>query len=88
MSYHFWLNDAQMARLQPYLPKFYGKPRVDDWRVSSGIILRCFRPGMQARRAGTGHSLVNAPWYISGSSIERIVSHVPIQHGTHRRLRR
>ena len=38
MSDLFWLNDAQMARLEPYLPKSHGKPRVDDRRVLSGII--------------------------------------------------
>lgn len=38
MSNLFWLTDAQMARLAPYFPKYYGKPRVDDRRVLSGII--------------------------------------------------
>ena len=36
MSDLFWLSDAQMARLEPYFPKSYGKPRVDDRRVLSG----------------------------------------------------
>jgi transposase len=39
MSNLFWLTDAQMARLQPFFPKSHGKPRVDDRRVLSGIIL-------------------------------------------------
>ena len=39
MSDLFWLSAAQMARLEPYFPKSYGKPRVDDRRVLSGIIL-------------------------------------------------
>ena len=38
MSDLFWLNDAQMTRLEPYFPKSHGKPRVDDRRVLSGII--------------------------------------------------
>ena len=38
MSDLFWLNDAQMARLNPYFSKSHGKPRVDDRRVLSGII--------------------------------------------------
>ena len=38
MSDLFWLSEAQMARLEPYLPKSHGKPRVDDRRVLSGII--------------------------------------------------
>ncbi|MEM8787908.1 MAG: IS5/IS1182 family transposase, partial [Pseudomonadota bacterium] len=27
MSDHFWLTDAQMARLEPFFPKSHGKPR-------------------------------------------------------------
>lgn len=38
LSDHFWLTDAQMARLKPFFPKSHGKPRVDDRRVLSGII--------------------------------------------------
>ena len=38
MSDLFWLTDAQMARLEPFLPKSHGKPRIDDRRVLSGII--------------------------------------------------
>jgi transposase len=38
MSDLYWLMDEQMVRLQPYFPKSHGRPRVDDWRVSSGII--------------------------------------------------
>ena len=37
MSNLFWLTDEQMTRLEPYLPKSHGKPRVGDWRVP-GII--------------------------------------------------
>ena len=35
----YWLNEEQMARLRPFFPKSHGKPRVDDRRVLSGIIL-------------------------------------------------
>lgn len=38
MSDLFRLNDAQMARREPYFLKSHGKPRVDDRRVLSGII--------------------------------------------------
>lgn len=38
MSNLFWLTEAQMARLQPFLPKSHGKPRVDDRRDLNGII--------------------------------------------------
>lgn len=44
MNNLFWLTEAQMARLEPFFPKSHGKPRVDDRRVLSGIILwRCWR---------------------------------------------
>ena len=39
MSNHFWLSEAQFARLQPLLPPdTRGVPRVDDRRVISGIV--------------------------------------------------
>ena len=38
MSNLYWLSDAQMERLKPFLPTSHGKPRVDDRRVLSGII--------------------------------------------------
>ena len=38
MSNLFWLSDAQMTRLAPFLLKSHGKPRADDRRVLSGII--------------------------------------------------
>jgi len=39
MSQLYWLRDEQTARMQPYLPKSHGKPRVDDRWVLSGIVL-------------------------------------------------
>lgn len=39
MSDLYWLTDEQMARLAPYFPKSHGRPRVDDRRGLSGIIL-------------------------------------------------
>ena len=39
MAKHFWLSEAQFARLRPLSPnKVRGMPRVDDRRVISGII--------------------------------------------------
>lgn len=38
MSKLFWLTDAQMGRVKPFLPESHGRPRVDDPRVLSGII--------------------------------------------------
>jgi transposase len=38
MSSLFLLTDEQMARLEPFVPKSHGKPRVDDRRVFSGMI--------------------------------------------------
>ena len=39
MSNLFWLSDEQMARLKPFFPKSPGKPRLDDKRALSVIIL-------------------------------------------------
>lgn len=50
-EHHFWLSDAQFARLQPLLPnKPRGVPRVDDRRVISGII-HVLRNGLMWRDA-------------------------------------
>ena len=38
MNNLFWLTEAQMARLQPFLPNSHGRARVDDRRVLTGII--------------------------------------------------
>lgn len=38
MSDPYWLTNEQIARLEPYFPKSYGKPRADDRRVLRGII--------------------------------------------------
>ena len=34
----FLLSEAQMERISPYFPLSHGVPRVDDWRVVSGIV--------------------------------------------------
>lgn len=34
----YWLSEAQIERLKPFLPKSHGKARVDDRHVLSGII--------------------------------------------------
>lgn len=34
----YWLTAEQMARLEPYVSRSHGKPRVDDRRVLSGIV--------------------------------------------------
>ena len=39
MSDLYWLTEEHMARLRPYFPKSHSKPRVDDRRVLSGIVL-------------------------------------------------
>ena len=50
-DHHFWLSDAQFARLQPLLPnKPRGVPRVDDRRVISGIV-HVIRNGLMWREA-------------------------------------
>lgn len=50
-AHHFWLSDAQFARLRPLLPnKPRGVPRVDDRKVISGII-HVIRGGLMWRDA-------------------------------------
>ena len=50
-DHHFWLTEAQFARLRPLLPnKPRGVPRVDDRRVISGII-HVIRHGLMWRDA-------------------------------------
>ncbi len=39
MSDLYWLTDEQMAKRSPFFSKSHGKPRVDDRRVLSRIIL-------------------------------------------------
>ena len=56
MSDLFWLSDAQMACLKPYLPKSHGKPRVDERRVLSGIIF-INRDGLRWRDAPKEYGL-------------------------------
>jgi transposase len=50
MSGQFWLTHEQVERLTPYFPKAGGKPRVNDWRVLSGI-LHVLRNGPRWRGA-------------------------------------
>lgn len=39
MAVFFWFSDEQWARIKPLLPHdTRGMPRVDDWRVLSGIV--------------------------------------------------
>ncbi len=35
MSDHYWLTEAQLARIQPYFPQPHGRIRVNDRRVIS-----------------------------------------------------
>lgn len=50
MSDHYWLSKIQLERIQPYFPRSYGRPRVDDRRVISGII-HVVRNGLRWRDA-------------------------------------
>ena len=52
----FWLTDAQMVRREHLFPKSQGKPRVDNGRVLSGIILiNC--NGLRWRGVPAAHDL-------------------------------
>lgn len=50
MSDQFWLNEEQLARIEPYFPLSHGIPRVDDRKVISGII-HVIRNGLRWRDA-------------------------------------
>ncbi len=50
MSDHFWLSEAQLARIKRYFPLPHGVPRVDDRKVISGII-HVIRNGLRWRDA-------------------------------------
>jgi putative transposase len=62
MSDLFLLSRAQMRRIEPFFPRSRGLPRVDDWRVVSGIIY-VIRDGLQwkdaPRRYGPHKTLYN-----------------------------
>lgn len=38
MTALFWLNAAQVGRLEPFFPKSHGTPWLDDRRILSGIV--------------------------------------------------
>ena len=48
------LSPAQMRRIAPYFPRSRGKPRVDDWRVISGIVY-VIRHGLMWKDAPLGY---------------------------------
>ena len=50
MSDQFWLTKTQLKRIEPFLPRARGVPRVDDRRVVGGII-HVIRNGLRWRDA-------------------------------------
>ena len=54
MSEPWLLSEAQMRRIDPYFPLSHGIPRVDDWRVVSGIVY-VIRGGLMWRDAPKGY---------------------------------
>jgi len=50
MSDHFWLSEEQLARIKPYFPLSHGVSRLDDCKVTSGII-HVIRNGLRWRDA-------------------------------------
>ncbi len=54
MSDHFWLSEEQLAWIKPYFPLSHGVPRVDDRKVTGGII-HVIRSGLRRRDAPEVH---------------------------------
>ena len=73
MSDLFWLNDAQMARLNPFFPKSHGKPRVDDRRVLSGIIF-INRNGLWWRYAPIEYDLLKTSTSVGNGRVTKVSS--------------
>lgn len=85
MSDLLWLTDARMARLAPYFPKAYGKPRVDDRRVLSGIIF-IIRNGLRWRDAPTAygpHKTLYSRWrrWSEKCIFARMMAGLAAEHG-------
>jgi putative transposase len=53
MSDLLLLSRARMQRIKPFFPRWHGIPRVDDWRVISGIVY-VIRHGLQWKDAPRG----------------------------------
>ncbi len=81
MSNLYWLDNAQMARLEPYFPKSHGKPRVDDRRVLNGITTFINRNGLRwrdvPREYGPHKTLYNRWKRWSDKGLCRVLSPVP-----------
>jgi transposase len=54
MDVPFLLSEAQMRRIEPFLPLSHGIPRVDDRRIVSGIIY-VIKHGLMWRDAPSGY---------------------------------
>ncbi len=50
----FLPSARQMARISPFLPLAHGVPRVDDWRMVSGIVY-VIKNGLQWKDAPKGY---------------------------------
>jgi transposase len=48
MAERFWLSDTQLMAIEPLLPRLGGEPRVDDRRITSGVLPR-FRERLRWR---------------------------------------
>ena len=54
----FWLSEAQMRRIEPYVPLSYGISGVDDRRIVSGIVFAIRNGCAGATRRRTAASLL------------------------------
>jgi hypothetical protein len=72
-DHHFWLSEAQFARLEPLLPnKPRGVPRVDDRRVISGIV--------HVIRGGLAHAVAAPKASVSAARSGTMFMYLRVDH--------
>lgn len=88
MSDLFWLDDAQMARLEPFFPKSHSRPLVDDRSALTGIIF-INRDGLRyqdaAKEYGPHKKLHNrwTRWSDKGIFAQMMIR-LAAEHGEHK----
>ena len=73
MAVSFWLSDAQMARIEPFLPLSHGIARVVDRRVLSGIIPINSDVEQATQLATPWRRCGAAPWRDGARAVPRLI---------------